>query len=74
MNKCTTCLHRGFRDMMRQPYGYAGPIPCSTCRHFSYEEDNYVGTDATIRIEFDEHGPCFIETTVEAADAAGVTE
>ena len=37
-------------------------------------EDNYKGVDATIKIEFDEHGPCLIETTTEAADAAGATE
>ncbi len=41
MKKCDTCNHKGFREMIKKPYGYAGEIPCLNCVHFSFVEDNY---------------------------------
>ena len=39
---CKTCRHYGFYQMITNgPYGYAGEIPCVTCRHFSVAQDNY---------------------------------
>ena len=39
--ECLTCFHRGFREMIKQPYGYAGEIPCLTCSRFCFVEDKY---------------------------------
>ena len=39
--KCSTCIHRNFREMIKHPYGYSGNIPCLTCIHYSFYEDNY---------------------------------
>jgi len=41
MSDCGTCTHRGFREMIKKPYGYAGEIPCLTCSRFSWVKDRY---------------------------------
>ena len=38
---CKNCLHYGFREMIKKPYGYAGEIPCLTCSRFSFTQDNF---------------------------------
>lgn len=39
---CKNCLNYGFREMISKPYGYSGKIPCLNCKHFSFQEDNFV--------------------------------
>lgn len=40
--RCLTCRHYGFYKMITHgPYGYAGEIPCISCVHFSFVQDNY---------------------------------
>lgn len=42
--KCKTCLHQGFYDMItsRRPYCYSGPIPCYNCEELSKPHSEYV--------------------------------
>ena len=62
-NKCRTCFHYGFYHMITNGhYGYSGPIPCTTCVHFSWSADNYIpssgiDTDSgwqTVRVDKDD--------------------
>ena len=62
-NKCQTCANYGFYRMITNgPYGYSGPIPCTTCVHFSWSADNYtpslgIGTSSDeVTVHVDEDG------------------
>lgn len=42
-HQCMSCMHYSFYLMITGgPYGYSGPIPCSSCDHFRWTNDNYV--------------------------------
>lgn len=39
--KCKTCRHYGFWQIIQQPYGYSGYIPCLNCKEWLKPQDNY---------------------------------
>jgi len=43
ISPCKTCASYGLYKMITsgKPFGYAGEIPCNTCHHFSFKQDNY---------------------------------
>ena len=43
MSGCDGCNHKGFREMIKSPYGYSGEIPCLTCSRFNNIEDRHTG-------------------------------
>ena len=46
---CRQCAHYGFYRMITDgPYGYAGKIPCLTCKHLDWQEDNFTPIGITI--------------------------
>jgi len=38
-SKCPDCVHSGLREMIKQPYGYGGDIPCLRCSGYVAVED-----------------------------------
>lgn len=53
MEKCETCQHKKFRDMLKNFYAHSGSIPCLTCKYFIFVEDNYFPINSSKEVNYE---------------------